>query len=211
MSVAWPKYQGLILVLLLCASAVTAQAAVITFTGSLDPALDPNLTAWDQLSGFTAPIAGPTDADRAYNIALRQFTVTVGGTVSFSSFGYGLGGFDAVLSVFEGVGNTAAYIDHSYNQSSPGDFTFNHVLAPGLYTLAISVFDNEPCAPGLCVGATGTLGDGFTNLVNYDPSGSLAYEVTVTTPDVVVPEPGTLGLVAAATGLLFARRYRRRA
>jgi len=81
--------------ILLLTCSVGARADLLVFSGTLDPATNSNLTYWDQFANsYTAPITGPTDADRAFNVAVHTFTVTTPGVVSFSSLGYGLGGFD---------------------------------------------------------------------------------------------------------------------
>ena len=78
-----------------------------------------------------------------------------------------------------------------------------------MHTLAVGVFGSEPCASGLCAGFTGTFGDGFNNLVNYDPSSSLFYDVEVTTTT-SVPAPAFPGLmVTGIVAVLSRRRFRR--
>jgi hypothetical protein len=177
----------------------------------LDPFGNPHLTAWDQLlPGYVNAIAGPADADRAYNIAVYNFSMSAPGVVDFSSVGYGLGGFDSVVSVFQGLGNSASYLSHQYAPLVAGDFSFGLNLGAGEYTLAISMTFNEPCAAGFCLG-TGTFEDGFTNLVNYDPSRSLYYEVVVTGIN-KIPEPATGVLVTLALAAVLAgKRWSSRA
>lgn len=203
------RYQR-ILLFLVCAALAHAAA----FTGTLDPASNPNLTTWDQyLPGYVAPIAGPTDYEMSWNIAVHTFNVASAGPVTIQSLGYGLGGFDAVVSIFAGSGNAATYVGHGYNPVAPGDFTMSINLAVGLHTLTVSVFANEPCASGPCYGA-GTFGDGFTNLVNYDPSGTLEYMVTVESggqPEVPEPAVGLAIPVVVAFMAARARWTRRRA
>jgi len=197
---------------LLSAATVSLAHADITFTGTLDPAGNPAvLTYWDQfLNGYTSPITGPDDFDRAFNIAVHPFSTSTAGVVTFSSNGFGLGGFDAVLSVFEGTGDSAVYLHHEFAPIGPGDFSFDLNLGIGTYTLAVTMFGSEPCAPGLCSGPlAGTFGDGFTNLVNFDPSqpDPLFYSVNVaatsTTP---VPEPAYAIPLAACVAAILARR-----
>src|SRR5215831_6076985 len=123
--------------ILLWTCSAGAHAGTVVFSGTLDPATDSNLTYWDQLANsYSGAIAGPTDADRAFNIAIHTFIVSTPGVVNFSSLGYGMGGFDAVLSVFEGTGNSAAYITHGFNPIIPGDFNFDVNLGADTYTLA---------------------------------------------------------------------------
>lgn len=196
--------------LLLAITTSHGWSASATFTGTLDPSSNANLTYWDTLSNmYASPLAGPTDAERAYNIALHTFIVSVASSLTFESTGYSLGGFDSVVSVFAGTGDSAMYIDHQYNPISAGDFSFTENLIAGTYTLAIAMFGSQPCAPGLCVGATNVFGDGFNNLANYDESRTLLYSVTVTTPDEPVPEASTWNLFSLAAGFgLLARRIR---
>ncbi len=198
------------LVLLLTAVGI-AHADVFNFSGTLDPATNPDLTYWDQLAnGYAAPIPGPTDAERAFNIAVHTFPVFSAGPVNIASQGYGMGGFDAVVSVFEGTGNSAVYLGHEYSPFFPDDFSFVLNLGVGMHTLAVSVFGSEPCGAGLCAGFTGTFGDGFNNLVNFDQFSSLLYNVEVTTAP--VPEPAPMGLMAMVMGVvavLARRRFKR--
>ena len=194
------------LVLLLLASVCFAHAGV-TFSGILDPASNPNLTYWDQfLNSYTAPITGPDVADRAYNIAVHTFAVGVAGPVAFASNGYGMGGFDSVVAVFQGTGDSAVYVDHEYAPLGPGDFSFDLSLGVGTYTLAVSMFGSVPCAPGFCGGPlAGTFGDGYTNLVNFDPSqqNPLFYSVDVNPP---IPEPSFAIPVAACVAVFLTRK-----
>jgi len=195
--------------LLLSAVSVSPAHADITFSGTLDPAGNPNLTYWDQfLNSYTSPIAGPDDSDRAFNIAIHPFTISTAGPVTFSSNGFGMGGFDAVLSVFQGTGDSAIYLDHEFAPFSPGDFSFDLTLGVGTYTLAIAMFGSEPCAPGLCAGPlAGTLGDGFNNLVNFDSSrpDPLFYSVHVTGSAAPLPEPSCALLLATCLGAILTR------
>jgi hypothetical protein len=198
---------------LLLAGISVASAGTIQFSGLLDPATNPNLTYFDQFSGiYTSPLAGPDDYDRAFNIAVHTFPVGTPGWVNIESTGYGFGGFDAVVSVFQGTGASAIYLHHQFNQLFPGDFSFNLNLGVGVYTLAISMFLNEPCAAGGCTPPlTGTFGDGFTNLVNFDPFAPqpLFYNVRVTDLDVpptVIPEPSAVLLLASGLCLPLVRR-----
>ena len=189
---------------MLLACITLANASSFTFSGVLDPALNSNLTYWDQIANsYASPITGPDDASRAYNIAVHTFSVVTAGSVTFDSVGYGMGGFDSVVSVFQGTGTSATYLFHSYAPSGPGDFTFDLNMGAGTYTLAIGMFANEPCAAGFCF-LNGDFNDGFTNLVNFDSSrpDALYYKVNVSTGD-QVPEPASsvLLLVGAAAGL----------
>lgn len=202
------------LVAILLTGVSFGNAALFQFSGVLDPVTNPNLTYWDQLSNtYLPPISGPDDQDRAFNIAVHTFLVTAPGLMTFDSLGYNQGGFDAVLSVFEGIGNSAAYVHHEFGLA-PGDFSFDLNLSAGDHTIAVSMFLNEPCAAGFCF-LNGDFGDGFTNLVNFDASRSqpLFYDVTITPAGAgpaPVPEPShTMLLVLAFTAGLARRRFRR--
>jgi hypothetical protein len=203
------------LIAILLAGLSLGNAALFQFSGAIDPATNPNLTSWDQFTNtYVPPISGPADQDRAYNIAVHTFVVTGPGLTTFDSLGYGQGGFDAVLSIFEGTGNSASYIHHGFGPA-PGDFSFDLILGPGIYTLAVSMFLNEPCASGFCF-LNGEFADGFTNLVNFDAARSqpLFYEVAVTTEGAgpaPVPEPSQfMLLVCGITAGLVGQRIRAR-
>jgi len=195
----------------LSAAGVSLVHADLTFSGTLDPAANSALTYWDQFqNSFTSPIAGPDDFDRAFNIAIHHFTISTAGLVTFSSLGFGMGGFDSVISVFEGTGDSAVYLDHEFAPLGPGDFSFDLNLGVGTYTLAVAMFGSEPCASGLCTGPlAGTLGDGFTNLVNFDPSrpDPLFYSVNVTASAAPVPEPSCALLLAVCVAVILARKH----
>jgi len=191
----------------LSVASVSLVHADLTFSGTLDPAANSALTYWDQfLNGYTSPITGPDDFDRAFNIAIHPFTISTAGPATFNSLGFGMGGFDSVISVFAGTGDSAVYLDHEFAPLGPGDFSFDLNLGVGTYTLAVAMFGSEPCAPGLCTGPlAGTFGDGFTNLVNFDPSrpDPLFYSVTVTASAAPVPEPSGALLLATCLAAIL--------
>lgn len=185
--------------------AFCAHSGVFEFSGVLDPATNPNLTYWDQLNNtYTLPIPGPADQDRAFNIAVHTITVAGPGVTTFESLGYGQGGFDSVLSVFEGSGTSAVYVHHGFGIAA-GDFSFDLNLALGTYTLTVGMFLNEPCAAGFCF-LNGDFGDGFTNLVNFEASRSerLFYDVAVTTEGAGSPVPESAPAMLVVLGFAAA-------
>ena len=155
-------------------SAVLAIALLLTgnlafaqsFTGALNPS-DPN------------------------DVFLVTFTLSAPTSLNVQSWGYGgssgapggknaagaeiaPGGFDPYISLFSGAGLTATFLaSNDDGLCPPGtptgasclDSTLHvNSLAPGTYTLALSVFENFSFAENL---GTGSLGDLFIGLGNY--------------------------------------------
>jgi hypothetical protein len=132
-------------------------------------------------------------AGAANDTATHEFSVSAASTVTIQSYGYGgssgapggtnlagtvipAGGFDPYISVFVGAGPSATFlasnddgacIPPSLNGSLCPDSGLSLTLDPGTYTLVVEAFDNMSLAENL---GSGTLGDGFTGLGNYDPS-----------------------------------------
>ncbi|HET9269365.1 MAG TPA: DVUA0089 family protein [Vicinamibacterales bacterium] len=219
--------QALLLSIVLGLLAGPASAAPIVLSGSLD---DTGNTAlfWSDL-GAPRFVDG---FDLANNIAVYSFSLAVDSTVTFESFGWGLGGVEPYFSVFDGSGNAATFLD-SNGISDPFniDFLFSRSMAAGDYMLAIgswmnmSFAENNPDADPM-------LGDGFTMLgvpsagtYYYDvhvtcepdtpttavPCSAAGGDVTATTTTGTAPEPGSLALMALGLGVAAAKTLRRRA
>jgi hypothetical protein len=132
-------------------------------------------------------------AGTANDTATYKFSVSAASTVTIQSYGYGgsggapggtnmagvvipAGGFDPYISVFVGAGPSATFlasnddgvcVPPSVIGSLCPDSALSLTLGPGTYTLVVEAFDNMSLAENL---GSGTLGDGFTGLGNYDPS-----------------------------------------
>ena len=132
-------------------------------------------------------------AGAANGTATYKFSVSAASTVTIQSYGYGgsagarggtnlagavipAGGFDPYISIFVGAGPSATFlasnddgacIPPSLIASVCADSSLSLTLSPGTYTLVVEAFDNMSLAENL---GSGTLGDGFSGLGNYDPS-----------------------------------------
>ena len=125
----------------------------------------------------------------ANDTATYKFAVSAMSTISIQSYGYNgssgapggtnlagrvisSGGFDPYITVFKGSGPSATFLASSDdgpclppNGNQCPDSSLSLTLSPGAYTLVVEAFDNMSLAENL---GTGTLGDGFTGLGNYD-------------------------------------------
>ena len=132
-------------------------------------------------------------ADGANGTSTYTFAVSATSTIVIQSYGYGGsggapggtnlagvvipgGGFDPYISLFLGVGPSATFLASnddgaclppSLSGSLCADSNLSLTLIPGTYTLVVEAFDNMSFAENL---GSGTLGDGFTGLGNYDPT-----------------------------------------
>jgi hypothetical protein len=189
----------------------------------------------------TISYVGNLDPSNAQDVALFTLTVVVPGTVDIQSYGYGgsgsapggtnyagavisPGGFDPYFSLFLGSGNSAEFLISNDDGSCPpgaavgglwcGDSTINTYLSGGVYTLALTAFDNQSFAENNPA-QYNTLGDGFTGLGNYydassgtDRTSAWAVDITLPNgnPPPSVPEPGTLVLLGTGGVFLVVRR-----
>jgi hypothetical protein len=152
-------------------------------------------------------------AGAANDTLVQIFFVPAASTVTIQSYGYGgsgnapggtnlagavipAGGFDPYLSVFTGAGPTATFLASNDDGSCPPgalsgalcrDSGLSLSLGPGTYTLVVSAFDNLSLAENL---GTGTLGDGFTGLGNFDPARTNNFAVDISGLGVITP-PGS--------------------
>lgn len=188
---------------LLCVT-LQAEAVDYSFSGRLN---DPANTALVDSNLGAAQFSD--DGAIANNVALYTFNITASGTVSFTSLGFSGGGIDPYFSLFSGSGNAAGFLGSNYVQafSTGGDFSFNFVLAPGDYTVAISSFANMSIAEN---NGVGTLGNGFSGLGQPGVLGTTYYKLNVGIPDRHngAPEPGTLALLGLASLAMGAVRHR---
>jgi hypothetical protein len=170
--------------------------------------------------GALALSAGDANDTFAYS-----FVVSASSMVTIQSYGHGgsgnalggtnlagtiipAGGFDPYLSLFNGSGATATFLASNDDGSCPPgalsggfcrDSSLSLTLGPGTYTLVVTAFDNMSLAENL---GSGTLGDGFTGLGNYDPSRTNNYAVDISGIDVVSPVGSVVNVPALNEGAL---------
>ena len=195
-------------VLCLLLLAGSAGAATITLSGFLDDSTNAALIASDGYQDFQAARFA-TDDEVVRNVAMYTFTVTTGGTFSFDSFGWALGGAEPYFSLFEGAGASATFLDSNVFDPSI-DFSLSRALVAGDYMLALGVWSNMSFAENN-PDADPTLDDAFTALGDPSRLGSANYELRISSDDGVGsadpggirfrPGPhasaGTLGAAAA--------------
>jgi hypothetical protein len=195
---------------------VASEAAPLTFAGYLDNPGSVSASG-GQLASYLldAPdlLIFPDQ-----NVALFQFTVAASSAYQLTSRGYhdvfsnmpNVDGFDSYLALFQGTGLGATFLAEFFNPIAPGDYqATTAVLGPGIYTLAIAMWNNYACANGACFPSTGTLADGFSGLSNPDLNRALYFEVTgAPTTVTAVPEPATVALTASGLAVVARRRRR---
>jgi hypothetical protein len=146
-------------------------------------------------------------AGAANNTAAYTFFVSAASTVTIQSYGYGgsgsapggtnlvgtvipAGGFDPYISVFTGAGPLATFLASNDDGSCRpgtssaglcGDSALSLSFGPGTYTLVVEAFDNMSLAENL---GSGTLGDGFTGLGNFDPLRTNNFAIDISGPSV---------------------------
>jgi hypothetical protein len=190
--------------LVLCAFVGAANAFPITFSGSIDDPLNPDLYGSDLgLPSFDDSVFPIAD-----NVAIYTFSVSTAQTVTFTSSGATNGGFQPYFSLFSGLGPGAAFLASNYDDAffgDGGDFVLAESLAPGDYTVAISVFANMSFAENL---GSGSLGDGFIFL-GFGDLGNGGYDVVAdAAAPPQLPEPAPFALLGAGVFAAFATRRR---
>ncbi len=198
------------------------------------------------LSAATVSLAGSLNPNDPNDVLLIGITLSTNADLTVQSYGYGgtsaapggvnaagdiipAGGFDPYLSVFTGLGPGATFLLSNDDGSCPSGahapacrdpgITIAS-LAPGSYTLALSVFDNFSFAENL---GTGDLGDGFIGLGDYynldsasERTPNYALDVRadgltvdmVSTLDSTLPEPATFFTAGPALLVLLVNRSR---
>ena len=181
---------------------------------------------------------GDLDPADANDVALISFKLLSAADVDIQTWGYGgtseapggvngagavivAGGFDPYVSLFQGSGAGATFIESNDDGLCPPghaapachDATLHlSGLAAGDYTLAIGTFGNMSFAENY---GSGNLGDGFIGLGNYydassDTVRSTHYAVDISSAGLpAVPESASLAMLGAGL-LIVVGRLRRR-
>jgi hypothetical protein len=181
--------------------------------------------------GDSISLTGSLDANNPNDVLLRVFTMSASSPLTIQSYGYGggtnaagtvtpAGGFDTYVSLFTGTGPTATFLASNDDGSCPPgnaspachDSTLVvPSLGAGIYTMALSVFDNFSFAENF---GSGTIGDGFIGLGDYFDASSGTVRTSNYAVDIrasgLTPEPATSLPVIVALGLLaiLSRRLR---
>lgn len=179
--------------------------------------------------GIGCPVGCSTDADYAqYAAVVDVFTVSTTSHMHAITFSYGggtsgtgasvvAGGLEPYLSLFDSAGNFLSSTFDPATTCPAGANTYNGncydvqldggVLAPGLYSIALTAFENMSWAENLGDPSL-KLSDGFIGLGNLAAGEDLHYAFDVvldsTTP---APEPATGALMLASALLLMGRKH----
>jgi len=163
-------------------------------------------------------------------VALYSFNVTTNGTVSLFTNSYGgggnvngtrtaPGGFDTILTLFDGSGNLIASNDDNVNANTDPvthqtfDAGLQETLTPGLYTAAVTEFDNFAKGPTLFDGFQEQGKGNFTQMFSVngtqapflDVTGAKRtgnYTLNIKNGDLPVAAPEPSQFAAFAVGLL---------
>ena len=192
--------------------------------------------------GDTTSFIGALDPTNPNDVFLTTFTLNNPGPVTIQTYGYGGGvnaagqtilpvGFDPVLGLYTGTGDSAVLFDYNDDGSCPPgtpktfgstancfDSTLSYSsLAAGTYTISLTAFGNEPFGSQQPI--FNTLGDGFLGLADYndpaDPSGAtsvtndFAFDLAV--PSAAAPEPSAALYALLGLALVGGWRRERRA
>lgn len=181
----------------LATSSASALAANISFSG--------NLAGDNDVALFSFTLAAPSD------VALRTWSYAGGANAAGNLIA--AGGFDPIVSLFSGSGSPALLIGANDDgigvavDPSTGnafDSLLETFLLPaGLYTVALSEFDNFANGP--------TFGDGFLGAGNLNFDGrtsAWALDILGVDSANVVPLPGTVALFMLGLAAVGATRRR---
>lgn len=208
--------QGFAVAVVCCLSVFTqpASAATLSFTGAF--------TQDDQVVFFPFTVTAASDA------TFR--TLSYGGDTDANGDPVSSGGFDPVLSLFDGTGDLLIFVDDGAEpdiQADPAtglalDSFFTWSLTPGNYTLTLSQSNNYPGAmladPFSRTGEgnfTGTYGCGTGQFFDFGCNGRFgSYRAEVLDVAGVgtstAPLPGAIGLFASGLSFIGFVRYRSR-
>jgi len=173
------RWMGFILLSTLCPAAVTT-----SYTGQLD-ASDPN-----SLFSFTFTVNNPVP------VTIQTYGYGGSANAPQGKNAAGLvipsGGFDPYISLFRGVGDSAAFVASNDDgvcppgTASPAchDSSLTMLLPAGSYTVVISAFENISFAENQ---GTGTLGDGFVGFGTYFDQASGTTRTSNYAVDIKIP------------------------
>jgi hypothetical protein len=190
------------------------------------------------MPGLADLFQGTFSADN--QVALFNITANTSETVTVQTYSYAggtvgstvipAGGFAPTAFLFDNLGDVLPLTNGTCGQvgqdpitGNCDDLYFQNVLTPGVYTLALAVYDNTPAGtsvaagfvqdgnPGFTCQETGTSGS-FCDVTDLlGPSRTGNYAIAITGADSVtpagVPEPGSmLLLISGALAGLLKRR-----
>lgn len=201
-------------------------AAVVLALGASHSALAANVSASgdllqdDQIRKFKLVLDGPG--------SLTVTSIGYGGGTNSKGNAVPAGGFDTLLFLYSSAGvllyqsddGLNAVVDPSTGLAADAGFT-TALLAAGMYTVAMTQYDNFPnsfelsdgfsqSGQGNFTSAFGCSNGMFCDYEGNNRTSAWALNFSGSTLSSVVPEPGSLALALAAGGALVALRRTRR-
>lgn len=193
---------------LFLAGVASAPAATISLTGTF--------AADDDVALFSFSVSSPS------NVTLR--TLSYAGGTNGAGASIAPGGFDPIVSLFDAAGTFLDLVDDSF--SAPvdpvtglaADAELMIFLAPGMYQVALTQFDNVPVGDlvdGFLLTGDPTLTAifGCSNGQFCDQTGAnrtnfYALDLINVDDQAQIPEPGTMVLLGSAVAAMAWRRRR---
>ncbi len=136
-------------------------------------------------------------------------SLATAGVVSFASTGYAGGGFDPILTLYDGSGLLVTDNDDDIGPDS----LISLALTPGKYTVFLTQYNNFGAillANGFAFDNEPNFRGGFIDINGNQRTGDWAFDITGAGSIAAVPEPATWALMIGGFGMVgFAARRRR--